>query len=218
VRELQALNSTLVRGRDALETELRRLAHENEVLREAKLRTLQSGDGGGDDGEEQHGALAALVAELKERLAYVEEERLLLLRQKESLADELDQVLADRSEQDSQLAALNTQVRELHYSRAYLDELAAEAAAAEARVVQLARELGDEQQRGAQQAATTRSLREESEQWRGAAGREEAARKAAEKQGEESDAVLQAKIQSFAGRIRDLQAKLAGKTNECEAR
>jgi chromosome segregation ATPase len=217
VRELQAANSTLVRGRDALETELRRLAHENEVLREAKLRTLQSGDG--DDGdEEQHGALAALVAELKERLAYVEEERLLLLRQKESLADELDQVLADRSEQDSQLAALNTQVRELHYSRAYLDELAAEAAAAEARVVQLARELGDEQQRGAQQAATSRSLREESEQWRGAAGREEAARKAAEKQGEESDAVLQAKIQSFAGRIRDLQAKLAGKTNECEAR
>jgi chromosome segregation ATPase len=217
VRELQAANSTLVRGRDALETELRRLAHENEVLREAKLRTLQSGDG--DDGdEEQHGALAALVAELKERLAYVEEERLLLLRQKESLADELDQVLADRSEQDSQLAALNTQVRELHYSRAYLDELAAEAAAAEARVVELARELGDEQQRGAQQAATSRSLREESEQWRGAAGREEAARKAAEKQGEESDAVLQAKIQSFAGRIRDLQAKLAGKTNECEAR
>ena len=217
MRELQAANSTLVRGRDALETELRRLAHENEVLREAKLRTLQSGDG--DDGdEEQHGALAALVAELKERLAYVEEERLLLLRQKESLADELDQVLADRSEQDSQLAALNTQVRELHYSRAYLDELAAEAAAAEARVVELARELGDEQQRGAQQAATSRSLGEESEQWRGAAGREEAARKAAEKQGEESDAVLQAKIQSFAGRIRDLQAKLAGKTNECEAR
>jgi hypothetical protein len=44
VHELQTLNSTLVRGRDTLEAEVRRLAHENELLREAKLRDLQRGD------------------------------------------------------------------------------------------------------------------------------------------------------------------------------
>lgn len=217
VHELQTLNSTLVRGRDTLEAEVRRLAHENELLREAKLRDLQRGDSE-HQSEEQHRSLEAAVAELKERMTYVEEERHLLLQQKESLADELDQVLNDRSEQDSKLAAMATQIRELQFSRSAMDQLGAEKAAAEERVVQLSQELGNEQQRMAQQEATSRELESDCEQLRAAVQRAEAARQAAEKHGEDTDTVLQEKVQTFAGRIRDLQSKLAAKTNDCEAR
>ena len=157
------------------------------------------------------------MSELQERLAYVEEERGLLLRQKETLTDELEACLKDRAETDRKLFAAEAENKELHFARAYLDEVMSEKGQSEATVLQQAADLSASEARGRAQAESTYQLRDELDACRRELTAAEAGRAAAAAALEEQSEVLTAKIQTFAARIRDLQTKVVAATNKSEA-
>ena len=193
--------------------DVKRLVRENEDMRLAQLRDFdQEGWRAGGGG----GAHQAQVSELTERLAYVEEERGCLLKQKEMVVAELEECLRERSEADERCAAISADLKELAYTRAFLDQTVREKEQAEETVVAQARQLSEEQARGRAQAEATRLLRDEVNELSGRCERAEDERKRGAAEAEAAGEALHSKVQVFAARIRDLQARLADRTAEWE--
>jgi chromosome segregation ATPase len=174
-------------------------------------------ESGENEPSQQLNRLQATVKELRERLSYVEEERGMLVGQKEVLTSELEKALKERSESDLQVFQLSENLRELQYTRSFLDELVREKELLEGRVVLLTKELSEERARGRQQAEATGLLREETEHLHEAVRSSDSERKSAVLAFEEQGEVFHEKIQTFATRIRDLQSKLAKAIHEREA-
>ena len=157
--ELKALNTKLVNDKDMLRGQVRQLTEENEELRKRQLedfdalltKNVKRGMAGHMSGDEA----MERVAELTERMQYLEEERDLLVKGKEMLTDELEQTGKVLSETEQRNFKLSEDLKELQFTRSYLDEVVAEKDVGAKKFVAQSAELGEarQQQRRAEETA-----------------------------------------------------------------
>ena len=104
LNEFKSENAHLVSSHEGLLAEVQRLQHENDQFRSGRAAGDSADPGGAS-------RLHAEVSELRQRLLHVEDERGVLVKQKEILAGELDQATKDRSESDLKLFQLGEELR-----------------------------------------------------------------------------------------------------------